>query len=223
MVASVQDVLKTNMVLVGVGLLNASEEVSAFTEAVGTDVVLSGAGIAFGIPAVPPESGRVLTLNRDRIALELFPSRSTIGREYPTYEELDRLAQVADYAISKTDSGSQELKAFGYNVELVYSQDSGNSSLRYLGDRLFAPNIPSSEGWVRVGGAGRMIFESNGARWMITVEPRFNDEAEARVFLSLNLHIAKQTLPEEAEIKASLQQAWKEAHNFTAYLDQRVP
>lgn len=222
MVASVQDVLKTNMVLVGVGLLNTLGELNAFTEAVGTDVVPSGAGIAFGIPTAPPESGRVLTLNRDRIALELFPSRSTIGREFPTYQDLGRLAQVAEYAISKTDLGSQELRAFGYNVELVYNQDSGNPSLRYLGDRLFTPNLPSSEGWTLVGGAGRMIFDSRGTRWMINVEPRFNDEAETRVFLSLNLHIGEQTLPKGSEIRVSLQQAWEEAHNFVAYLDQRA-
>lgn len=222
MAASVQDVLKANLVLVGVGLLSKSEEHTAFVNAVEADVVVSGTGIALGIPAIAPESGRRLTLNRDRITLELFPSRSVIEREYPTLEELGRLAQVAGFAIAKTNLSGQGLQAFGFNIELVYNQTSGDSALRYLGQRLFAPVFPGNTGQILVGGAGRLIFEDGEGRWTVTVEPRFGDEAETRVFMSLNLHIVSQKFPEEAEVKSSLEKAWHKAHSFVEHLDQKV-
>lgn len=221
MVAEVQDVVKTNLVLVGVGLLSELEDFKSFSDAVGTDVVVSGGGIILEMPTSIPEPGRTLSLNRDRIVLDLAVSRSVISREYPAYHDLGRLAEVAGYAITRTSS-KKPLRAFGYNIELVYNQTSEGSALEYLGKGLFSPDLQGNVGWKLLGGAGRLIFEENGARWLATIEPRFNDDSSSRVFLSLNLHRSDPGYPEESEIEASLQQVWDQAHSFVELLDARV-
>ena len=223
MATTVQDVLNVNLVLVGVGLLNKPEEFNEFRDAVATDVVVAGSGLVIGIPTNTAETGRTLTLNRDRIALDISPSRSVIRRDYPLYGDLDRLAEVIGHAITKTDIKSQEPQAFGYNIELVYDQDSGIPALQYLAKRLFAANLPGNEGWELIGGTSRLLFEGGEARWSVTVDSRFNDEAATKIFLSLNMHRAETRLPRLDEVRASLQEVWTQAHNFAIQLDEGAP
>ena len=220
MAVEVQDVLKANFVLVGVGLLsNRLEELDAFRDAVDTEVRL-GSNMALGFPLSNVEPAGTLTLSRDRIVVEISPSGSTIAREYPSYEDLARLAEVAGYAIAKTDFGDQRPRAFGYNIELVYDQDSGLPAVQYLGDRLFAAEISGHEGWQLIGGAGRLIFDEGGKPRNITIEPRFDDRAPTKIFMSLNVHENEQRLPNEDEIRNSLEETWRQAHEFVERLDE---
>ena len=215
-----QEVLKTNIVLVGIGLLNEPTQLNAFIESVATDVVVAGAGLSIDIPSNVAEAARTLTLNRDRIALDLSPSRSIIGRDYPSFYGLDRLAEVVGHALAHTDLEGRVPRAFGYNIELVYSPNSEIPIPRYLADRLLTKNDLGKEGWELVGGTSKLVFEGDGARWTFAVEPRFNDEAAKRIFLSLNLHRDEQRLPNESEIKDSLGELWTQAHSFATRLDE---
>ena len=220
MAATRKEVLKANIVLVGVGLLGTQESLDAFSGSVDSDIVPAGAGLITNVPAGTLEPGYALSLNRERITLELSPSRSAINRDYPSGKnDLCTLAEIAGLAIESTSPDTA--RAVGYNIELIYDQDSGTPASQYLAQRLFNADLISSDTWRLVGGAGRIIFDENGHSWRISIEPRFNDETSSRVFLSLNLHIGKDHLPEEREIEQYLRSAWDQAHNFADLLDAR--
>jgi hypothetical protein len=223
MAATVSEVLKVDLVLVGIGLIKTPEELSAFRSAVGSDV-MTEASLTANIPSGITEPSRSLAMNRERITLDFSPSRSVIRRDYPSLGDLGdlaRLAQVAWLAISNTDLADQKPRAFGYNIELIYDQDSGLPAFLYLADRLFASASFVVEGGHLIGGAGRLIFEGGGKRWTIAIEPRFNDNETTRIFLTLNLHRSEQRLPDEKEIYESLQEAWEQACSFVNRLDAR--
>ncbi len=215
------EVIKANLVLVGMRLLSAQQELDAFRLATGVDVQVSGAGLATNAQSGLTEPVLGLTLNRDRIFLELSPDRSTINRDYPLQEDLPRLAEVAWQAIKNTNVERQQVRAYGFNIELVFNQDSGTPAFDYLSTRIFDVGPLGYESWQFVGGSGKLIFDDNGRRWTIRLEPRFNQEAETRVFLDANLHVSKRSLPDESAIGASLKEIWDKIHMFTQRLDDR--
>ncbi len=217
------EVVKANLVLVGFNLLSAPDEFQSFRRAIGTDVQMAGAGIATNIQSGISEPQRSLAVNKDRIALELSSSRSMISRDYPSREDLGRLAEVAWQAIANTSLGDQRLQAFGFNVEMVFDQGAEASAFGYLSRRLFAVESLGGRGWQFVGGAGRLIFDESERRWTIQLEPRFNDENESRVFLSANLHVASRNLSKKSEIEDYLKEIWDEVHDFVQRLDERGP
>ena len=223
MTAEIQDVLKANLVLVGVKLLNSQDEVQRFSDSVGTDVVL-GTNLFPGVPIPLPDVSvqeTSLTLNRDRIVIHTSQNRTSIEREYPSFEDLERLSKVAGYAIDHTEGfASQSLRAIGYNIDLVYDQTSGKPAVGYLGDRLFNPDIPGKEGWQLAGGNGRLTFSDDvGRLWNISIEPRFNERTGSRIFMSLNAHKDNPEKPNKDDIRHYLQEAWEQAHDFVSRLD----
>ena len=175
MPATVQDILKVNIVLVGIGLLNNPNEAKAFSDAVNTEVVTSGVGLSFGMPTLPPEPGRTLELQRDRISLQLMPGRTAIERGFVSGSgDLGRLADVVGLALEHTHLGNEDVPtAFGYNIELVYDQTTGRSALGYIGAGMFGRGGLTVPDWKLVGGPGRFVFDSQDGRWSIRVEPRF--------------------------------------------------
>ena len=207
---NVEDVLQANLVLIGVRLVNTPEEITAFRSGVGTDVTTAEAGLNDKIV------DRTHVLNRDRIRVTGNPDRSSIAREYPGEADLDRLAEVAGIALASTDLQDQELRAYGYNIELVYDPDSGRRAIEYLSDKLFIPNLLSTEGWILTGGSGQLFFEKDGRIWQARLESRFRDEMTPKIFASLNLHRAEDNLafPTQNEIQHSLKLLWSEAHSL---------
>ena len=220
MAVEFEDVLKAEVVLVGVGLLNTVDAFEAFRAAIKTDTLVSGHTMAIDAQTNMAEAVRIISLNRDRIALEISSPRSTIRREYPEEKDLDRLAEVSGQAITKTTLTGQNLRAFGYNLDLVYDQDSGQLAAKYLADRLFSNDIPHRKEWQLVGGASRMVYKEGANQWQITVEPRFNDPTTTKIFLTVNLHKDKNVPPEQCEIRDSLQEAWQQARMFVCLLDK---
>ena len=215
MAVIIEDVLQANMVLVGVNLINTPAETAAFRQSVGTEVTTVETGMGSEVV------NRTHALNRDRIKVTESPDRSAIAREYPTESDLERLSQVASMAITSTDLVGQELRAFGYNIELVYQPDPARLAIQYLSDRLFIPQLLQDGGWRLVGGTGQLFFEKDGRIWQVRLEPRFNDETTTRVFATLNLHQSEGDLifPMESEIRDSLRLIWMEAHNLVIQLD----
>ena len=213
------EVIKANLVLVGIRLLGTPDDIESFRRSVGTDVQLSGVGMGVNIQTGIAEPGFSLTLSRDRITLESSSSRSTIFRDYPSRENIPTLASVAWQAIGNTSIGEQKLRSFGFNVELIFDQKSQATAFEYLSRRLFDVESLGNEGWQFVGGAGRIVFSDGDRRWTLSLEPRFNDAAETRVFLSVNLHKDEQVLPSEDEIRKSLEEVWDEVHDFVQRLD----
>ena len=214
-----QEVLKASFVLVGAHLLGTPEQLQAFQNAIDTDVASSGFSLNIGATANAQEAVHVLTVNRDRITLDLSPARSSITREYPTKEELGRLAEIAGLAVA--NSGTElRPQAFGYNVELVYLQDSELPASQYIAQRLFASDLPAVAESTVSGGAGTLSFVDGTTNWNFTIEPRFRDGKTEKVFLSLNMHREEKRMPSEHEIKDSLRRTWEEAMAFARRFDE---
>ena len=220
MAATLQDVVSANLVLVGIGLLNEPDEFEQFRNALDIDLRLEH-GLVTNVPSGLTEPSRTITLSRERTELNLSPSRSMITREYPEESGLARLAEIAALAIESTDLDDDTPRAFGYNIEMVFNQDAGQSAVQYLGERLFAHGLLGKDGWDLMGGRGQLIFRGPTGQWTVAVEPRFGEESTSRFFLRLNLHKNEEYLPTEDEITSSLREIWQEALSFVDRLDKR--
>lgn len=220
----IDDILEINLVLVGVSLVNTSEERATFHKDVATEIVSTETGLGAGIIE------RVHTLRRDRVRVVASiqptgtPDRTIIAREYPDESDLDRLAEVAGMAIANTDLNNQTPRALGYNIELAYEPESAGLAIKYLADRLFIPSLLQDGGWQLSGGAGQLFFQKDDQNWRVRLEPRFNDDTTTKVFASINLHrIASDlALPTESSIRDSFQLLWGEAHQIVDLLDGGV-
>ena len=214
-----QDVLKVELVLVGIRLLNNPDEINAFTTSVRTDVNANVLGPIVELGT--PEPGRLVQLPRDRVDLLLVPSRSILRRQYPSHpDDLNRLREVIGHAIGNTSLDGQEIRAHGYNVDIVYNQTSGQTAARYLANRLFPAGLLVSEGRQLVGGGGKIDLQDDKNRWTVRVEPRNNNHTEMRVFLSVNMHRDEQVMPDQTDIQKSLSDIWDQVHKFAHLLDE---
>lgn len=220
MTATLLDVVSTNLVLVGIGLLRNPEEAEKFKTALDLDLRVE-VGLLANSQTGITEQSRTFTVNRERTALTLSATRSTISREYPEHKDLARLATLATQAIECSDRGDQTLQAFGYNIEMVFDQTSNETAFHYIGNRLFGASPTGEPAWNFEGGAGRLVFSDGSGRHSFSVEPRFGDETTSRVFLSLNLHKDERVIPTEKEIADSLKDIWEEAEKFMTRLDER--
>lgn len=219
MAIKLEDVLNANLVLVGVELLNDQGKFEQFRNEFAPDLRFEGGLITNGLTGVTEQS-RTLILSRDRIQFTLHASRSTINREYPEETGLAKLARSAALAINFTDVAVGSLQAFGYNMELVFDQDSMQSARQYIGSRLFNRLPVANPGWDCVGGTGRMIFSDGADQWTISAEPRYGDDRTSRLFLSVNLHKHEQRFPSEDEILTSLEKIQCETLAFMSFLDE---
>ena len=221
MPVNIQDVLKVNIVIVGVNILTSPKEFEAFSREVGTEVTEERVEIGNELTPVVSVVRRNLSLKRDRIIIGCLPDKTIVEREFPSKDSLNRLAEVAGKALQISSEGGTP-RAFGYNLELIYDHDVGVSAFHYIGERLFREGTFSPEGWELAGGAGRLLFNSDAGRWTIQIEPRFNDENASRVFLNLNFHKEEGRLPNKEEMLSTFHQVWEQSHNFAHRLDERT-
>ena len=218
-------VVSANIVLVGVYLLEDQDAFEAFRTQCDPDLLQTEFGMVTEIPSGVVSPSRRLNLNRDRIVLDLSSSRSTIVKDYPTNpDDLVRLSEIAWSAIQCSELGSKRPRAFGYNIELVYDQDSAKEAVSYLGTRLFRSLPLGRDEWTLTGGTGQLILsDSTGRRWTINARPRPGDDPTSRVFLGMNLHYSDARVPSQDDIKNSLNELWDECHRFVAQLDELTP
>ena len=213
-----EDVLQVNLVLAGVRLLNTPNERAAFNRIVGTEVSEApGVGeLTFNAPEGTPIdlAPKTLTLNRDRISLSLLPDRSTISRDYPSEEDLERLGDVVKFAIDRSNLEGQQLRASGFNLDAVYELSTEETAIQFIGTRMFAPNLFHEAGYGFAGGQCRLHLTRNDELWNITVEPRRGDLTTNKVFVGLNLHRPESKIPSRYEIRKSLQEVWAQAHSL---------
>ena len=223
MATSIEDIIRVNFVLVGTPFLGDPGVVEQLRRAITGDVQVSTSLIgdtASGMSGV----GHTLELKRERITMELSQARSVIGREYPKREDISRLAEIAWQAIEHFPKGPFQPRGIGFNIEMVLEQDSETTAFAYLSRKLFAAKTVGDETWRLVGAAGRLIFRDDRHRWTVSLEPRFNDENEQRVFLSCNLHLMyRPTLHDEfreGDIAAYLDKVWDRTCKFVEHLDE---
>ena len=214
------DALNASVVILGVNLVPTPEAVRALGEALQTDMRVTTA-TSPPQPSGDVEQVRSLLLDRDRAEITVQGSRSTVLWQHPDEANLSRLAEITAIALGISGQTTGNAEAVGYNVELIFEQDSGQPAGRYLGERLFDYSALEKEAWPLLGGAGRIVFGSSQESRMFTADSRFGEDQTTRVFISANLHLAGARIPNEGEVRESLQTIWGDAHRFMERLDQK--
>ena len=221
MAAEVDDVLKVNLVLVGTMLLRTQEQRDAFQQKIGTEIMSSGVLIE-KVGNAQEFTGHVLQIPKDRISLECSDFRTAINRDYPRFDEIDRFADVIDYAISCSADNMKPITAFGFNTSLTFDNDSNIPAIRYIADRFFSSRLPSDDDSHLVGGFGKLIFRSNEYQSTFTVEPRRGDTTTTKVFLDINRHFDHGHCPRGEELVQNLESLWTDAHALVNRIEANV-
>ncbi len=217
MATRIVDVLKVDLAFAGIMLLRDFDEVESFRRSIDADAVVNDKG--------PLSFSKRILLGRERIILEsdITPSfQTTLSREYPTFDGLGRLAEVARCAIVETNLSDQQLQGYICRIDLIYDQDSGLPAATYLANRLFAPNLQCYEGWDLREGSCRMIFAEGENQWAIFVEPRFGNEETNTVYLSVARRMDEQSIPEQSQIEETLREVWIKSQDFINRLDEEI-
>ena len=163
------------------------------------------------------EDSDILVLDRERIEIAILESQLAISREYPSEEDLTGLARISTATLGFL---SQSFNSIGYNVDLVFEQDSGRSAERYLGGRLFKHRELGSNDWPLWGGSGTMVFGNSQNRKSFRVMPRLDDENTTRISVAVNHHVGVRQTPGETEICESLVTIWRDAIRVMELIDK---
>ena len=221
MEVKISDVLKVEFVLVGFGLLGRAGEFEAF-RARYPEARISGNSVNVDVVSNVSEQGKAISLDRDRITMELFPSRSTIRREYPQdLGSFGHLADITSDAINITAIRGQHLRAYGFNLDIVFAPESSAPAHVFLAKKLFKSVELMGKGEDIIGGSARIVYLHNEDQWQVTLEPRFGDPATPNVYLNLNLHKDRQQLPTKEELNDSLVRIWEQAKTLVDTLDHQ--
>ena len=207
MSVSLHVALDASVVIVGIDMPTMDDFVEKLEAIFETDVqVVSGR-------AGDPD---VLVLDRERIEISMQGSQLIINRDYPSEGDLPNLARVSNATLTLLD---QPIGAVGYNVDLVFEQNSGRSAERYLGERLFRYGKLDDDAWPIWGGSGTMVFGSSRERKSFTIAPQLDDEKTTRVLVEGNYHVVDGPTPLEAGISESLAMIWKDAFRVMELVD----
>lgn len=209
----VLDVLKANVVFLDLQLL-ADSDIESLSQALGTDVLPSGAGVIIGRAGTGQHPSQSFRLDRERITLEVSRIRSTVEQEYPVRDALDRLADLTARAIRLSEVDEDFTTAFGINLDLICEPHSSTPASQYIARRLFSSQFQPPGGWQLDRGAAQIGYVDGPSRWNLTLEPRLKDNDTTRVFLSVNHHLENQPLPDRAKLTRLLEHTWDQSHEF---------
>ena len=219
MTVRVRDVLLSDVIYAGVALLGDPAEVARCGAEFGSEIVQEGTFLAVPSPGVLPAQGLSLRIPRERMLIETSVVRTRFVKEYPAdVDEALSVVRLAQLAIP-TEGDFPVPSAIGFNLNLVYEQDSGESATHYLATRLFNFRRVLPEPWTLFGGFGKLIFEHDASRWTIGIEPRFQDENTPLVFLDMNVHVPVEGYPSNAETTERLRNVWARAHALIEMID----
>ena len=198
MATSLREIINFSLVILNLELLTSDDAVRAFRNAIDADIRYGG-GVAIDAATGQTEQARMLHLDRDRINLNLSPSRSSVTREFPAVSNLkadaERFAHIVNSAVTVGNVPDGGWHDFGYNAEMVFDQDQSSTAVEFIGERLFKSENIESPGRRFFGGACRLIILDELGQWTYNLEPRFNDLQTPRIFANVNLHSAQRPLP----------------------------
>ncbi len=220
MAVNVQEVLVVDAVLVGLALLRDESEIAACGEMMEEEIFGDRLVLAQQHRPSATVEGQLLRLHRNRLAVETSPARTRVLREYPTgIDDVGLVSRLTEQAIAATDLQGESPAAVGFNIQIVYDQDSGVPATQYLGSRLFHPVENLLEDWIQVGGFGKLIFQASDRQWTLNLQPRMHAPNTTKVFLDVNLQLSEAQLPTKKELDSSLKELWTQAHSLIQTID----
>ena len=222
MAVRVEDVLSVNVVLVGIELLRTADEVEACSAVFGGELIQDAAFVDV-VGQMPPVRGRALRAPRERLLVEVSERRSRVTKEYPAgIDDVTLVARLASQALAHSTVENPAVSAHGFNFAMVFSDESGEEALPYLGRRIFAPPAFAPDDWTSFGGQGKLKFQDGVRQWTITLEPRLQAPNTSKVFLDINVHVPEAGVPQEHEVETQLRALWERAHTLIEAIDANV-
>ena len=200
------ELISLNVVILGVELLDSVESIARF----------GGNFYEYRWSPINDPSGgtgKRISLDRDRIHIDLTPLRSTVRQEYPRHDEVPRLADVVHQVLEYTEKPLASVTAHGFNAEFSFPTGEVPAS-RFLANKALS-GFPEIHDWQMVGGSARMTFmDGSGVLRTISIEPRFMNEQIRRAYLNINLHFEKAGEPSKETIQAGFYQIIRDAESF---------
>ena len=222
MAVAVQDILSIDAVFIDLELLRNDQEIAACGAALGSEIITEGGMLVLGPSRGGAVQGRRLQMPRDRMLVETSVHRTRAARQYPAHiGDVASVVRLVRHAIASTDMQGAVPSSFGFNMELVYDQDSGQDALSYLGRRLFVRASDLHETWGHADGFGKLLVREGTWQWTITLEPRLQARDTTKVFLGVNLHVPEARMPDGGEMEMLLRELWNRAHGLIENLDGR--
>lgn len=200
------ELISINFVVLGVELLDSVDSIDRF-------------GRNFyeyrwsNIKDVSGGPGKRVSLDRDRIHIDLTPRRSTVLQEYPRDDGIPALAEIVHQVFEYTEKPLANAMAHGFNAELSFPTGDV-AAFNYIAAKAFS-GFPEVNDWSVVGGSARITFlDRAGIVRNLSIEPRFMNEQIRRAYLNINLHIEKTGEPSKDEILVGFQQIIQDARTF---------
>ena len=224
MTVTVREVLKADLVLVGVELLKSATEIQQFRSSIEVTVHV-GSGTATDAATGTTLPATAVALQRERITISSLPDRTTVVKEFPSLDDPGpdwrRFAQVATLAYEATDDVSKNPRAFGYNFKFVFDIDSEQNAPNFLAQRMLSQRPLGNQEWELIGGAVLLMFGHGSRRWTFSLQPQPEGDPSAKILaLDVNLHVEEPRAPDENEIRDALNEIWAEVHTFMARLGE---
>ena len=214
-----QEVLKFNLVLVGIKLLEGEREFRRFQSAVGKEVSRPGGdltieiagsalpGIAGGALPIPNLSQN-LRIGSEQVSIDLALDRTTFTREYPALEDIDRFVEIIVAAVQSSSTVGRSVRAFGYNLEAVVGLSPPETAAQFMTEHVVAGHSLSASGYEINNASVGMSCIRNGKLWNIKIEPR-QDNPNA-LFMALNFHHTENRIPSKRDIVEALNEIWNQ-------------
>ena len=173
MAVTAQDILSIDAVFADLEVLRNAQEIAACGAALGSEIITEGEMLVLGPSRGGAVQGRRMQMPRDRMFVGDLAHRTRAARQYPAHiDDVASVVRLVGHAIASTDLRGAVPSSFGFNMELVYDQDSGQDALSYLGRRLFARVSDLHETWGHAGGSGKLLVREGTWQWTIALEPR---------------------------------------------------
>ena len=204
MAFKVVDVLRANMVFRGIRFLPVDSDFDAFREAMGTEVVRR-------TEIADEKRLDMVLMSRERTALLLGKDGSQIERQHLERSDLPEFADTISACVTNSTLGEDdEPEAYGCNMEFVFEQDSGLPAGKYLASQMLGEAIVADEvPWEFEAAGFELRLDEEGERtWSFEIQPRFWEKDTKRVFVKVNHHRDRQSLPDRREILEDLSLTW---------------
>ena len=193
--------VEASFVLLDQELLKSTDQKSDFRQRSALEAVVeptvivpsSGSGLAAA-------EGHKITFPRERITVLLSDVRSAVTMGFPNGDDdLRKMSDIIESAIALTELPAGARWSFGFNASIVHAQSTGDTAATYISRRLIDQRLFDAVG-AEVTGATVNVVAGSDARpqWNLRLEPRFNDQETARVFMALNHHFEESALPDSA-------------------------